>query len=344
MHTPLHDRLVGRAALVALVAMLSFTSASCNGADPEPDTGVAPPTSPSAAEPDEPTILFQRNGTRRTHIAWVARDGSGESAPLTDFGSGHQTNPDWSPDGTQLVFAMTDGATDDLFVAAAGATEATKLLDCVSPCVFLDDPAWSPDGDRIVYSRTVDRDNAGVNTLETVDVATGRVRVLWGPWTDQATAGARWSPDGRQIVFEMVHKTGPARDADLSGVTLSVLRLGTHRTVRGLTDPELFAATADWSPDGRWIVYSGLATPTDTASDLFRVSARGGSPRQLTHLGDVGGYAAEPTFAPDGGSIMFSGARSPEEADLLLQVNTNGADLALATGDVEVHGRHPRIR
>jgi len=345
----LQDRLAGRAALVALVPMLALTSASCHGAGPEPDPATAPaPTSTATASPTEsptePTILFQRNGTRRPHVAWVSRDGSGESAPLTDFGTGAQTNPDWSPDGTRLAFVMTDVATDDLFIADAGAPDATKLVDCVGPCLYLDDPAWSPDGKRVVFSRTVDRDGAAVSTLETVEVSTGRTRVLLGPWTEQSTAGARWSPDGHQIVFELVHKAGPALDADLSGVTLSVLSLDGPRTVRSLTDPELLAATADWSPDGRWIVYSALATATDEASELFRISARGGYPHQLTHLVELGGYAAEPTFTPDGTFILFSGGRGPDEADLLLQLAADGTGLSPATGDVEVHGRHPRVR
>ena len=181
--------------------------------------------------------------------------------------------------------------------------------------------------------------------------------MLLGPWTRQFTAGARWSPDGHRIVFEMVSKTGPELEADLSGVTLSVLRLDpADHTVRsvtdpallastGLTDPSLFAGTADWSPDGRSIVYSALAAPADEASDLFLMRARGGAPRRLTNLVDVGGDAADPTFTPDGGTIVFSGRRSPADVDpLLLQVDLDGTGLALATGDVEVAGEHPRVR
>lgn len=125
--------------LIASVALLALAT-SCSddtgtGSGPEHAPSGSPPTAATtaAAEADQHRLLFQRTGTRRPHIAWVALDGSDESAPLTDFGDGAQMNPDWSPDGTRLVFVMTDGATDDLFVADAGATEATKLLDCVSP-------------------------------------------------------------------------------------------------------------------------------------------------------------------------------------------------------------------
>ena len=186
-----------------------------------------------------------------------------------------------------------------------------------------------------------------MGTLETVEVSTGTTSVLLGPWSDNFTAGARWSPDGHAIVFEMVHKTGPELEAELAGVTLSVLRLGPagHRALRGITDPALFAATADWSPDGRWIVYAARVTARAEASDLFRVHPAGGTPERLTDLVGSGGYAADPTFMPDGRSIVFSGTRSSRDDEaLLLQVGTDGTELALATGDVEVLGDHPRVR
>jgi len=326
---------------LALAAALAVSVTGCRSDDPDPATALAP--SPTIEDVPGQDILFQREGTKRYHVAWVAPDGSGEEGALPDFGDGHQTNPDWSPDGTRFVFPMVDGTTEDLFVATAGAADATKLVDCVAPCLYLDDPAWSPDGDRIAYSRTIDRHGAGVSTLETVDVATGEVRVLLGPWRDRFTAGVRWSPDGRQVVFELVYKVASEVDADLSGVTLTTLDLA-DGTRRDLTDPALWAATADWSPDGRWIVYSGLAHASDEAADLFRVSARGGYPHQLTHLVELGGYAAEPTFTPEGRAILFSGGRDADERDLLLQVDAVSPEVELATGDVEVHGRHPRVR
>ena len=53
----------------------------------------------------------------------------------------------------------------------------------------------------------------------------------------------------------------------------------------------------------------------------------------------------DPTFTPDGGTIVFSGRRSSADVDpLLLQVDLDGTGLALATGDVEVAGEHPRVR
>jgi len=78
--------------------------------------------------------------------------------------------------------------------------------------------------------------------------------------------------------------------------------------------------------------------------ELFRANALSGDSVRLTQLVDVGGYAAEPTYSRDGEWIVFSGGRSSEENGLLLRVRPDGTDLGLATGVVEVHGRHPSLR
>jgi len=93
------------------------------------------------------------------------------------------------------------------------------------------------------------------------------------------SAGARWSPDARHVVFEHVHQTSRSQDAEIDAVTLSiVLMSGADQRVRGITDPALFAATADWSPDGKLIVYSALPMARAEAPTCSRFD-RGAAPR-----------------------------------------------------------------
>jgi Tol biopolymer transport system component len=338
MHT---KKIRGRALVVGAALVLTTTLApGCSASSP---TGF---TAASSAEPS-PWLLFQQDAGDRQEIALIRLDGTGRTAPLHDLAGGHQTNPDWSPDGQHIVFAMSDGERDDLWVADADGSDAHRLLDCRARCRWLDDPAWSPDGKRIAYSRTVERaDGWGIGTLETVSVVSGKVRVELGPWKRAFTSGSRYSPDGRQLVFEKVLKSGRGPESDIDGVVLSVVRLDVAgHPVRSLTDPQLFAATADWSPDGRRIVYSALAETDSPAEDLFWIRPRGGAPTRLTHVADDGGFAIHPTWQQDSIGVIFSGrvddtAGSPE----LLSVWLGGSDLGPAfAGDV-IYGFHPRVQ
>ena len=68
-----------------------------------------------------------------------------------------------------------------------------------------------------------------------------------------------------------------------TGVSLSVIDLDQEPpTVSVITEPDLFAGEADWSPDGEWIVYSGLAAPGQLDKDLFLIRPDGTGLRRLT--------------------------------------------------------------
>ncbi|PKH41909.1 WD40-like Beta Propeller Repeat [Nocardioides alpinus] len=297
---------------------------------------------PAAASP-QPRVLFQADGPDHILIAVGDLDGSETSYPLADLPGGHQMNPDWSPDGSQIVFAVNDGTRDDLWVSGADGSAPHLLLDCAGACRYLDDPSWSPDGASIVYSRTVARGRTGHGSLEEVDVATGEVSVILAPRVRTFTAGARWSPDGSRIVFESVHKAGPGVEAEVDGVSLRIADREARRAGPALTEPDLFAATADWSPDGTTIVYSALAQPDAGNPDLFVIPAAGGEPRQVTTLADAGGYAVEPTWRADSTRIVFSGKLPGAfEEGVLLTVSADGSAVE-ELGASTIVGRHPRV-
>ena len=79
------------------------------------------------------------NGTGLTQV-------TPNAAPSNDF------QPDWSPDGTKIVFDRGD----DLFTVNADGTGATKIISS-SPTLFNLDPAYSPQGTQIAFTRSQSR-------------------------------------------------------------------------------------------------------------------------------------------------------------------------------------------
>jgi TolB protein len=71
-----------------------------------------------------------------------ARNVSGTLGSTSDF------HPDWSPDGSKIVFARYDGINlDEIYVMAANGSGQTRL----SPGTNANRPRWSPDGRQVVF-------------------------------------------------------------------------------------------------------------------------------------------------------------------------------------------------
>lgn len=323
----------------ALVTTTSATQPSWTTAPPA--TALAEPTTVS---PGEPWILYQSYGTG-DKVFLVRPDGTGVHSPTGDVTGYNQTNPDWSPDGQRIVFAVNDQhGTGDLWTVNVDGTGAGVALDCVDPCLSFDDPAWSPNGTRIAYSRMVD-DGSGRSTLEVLNLDTGEVEVILKAEPTDFYAGSRWSPEGNSIVLEVVHRTGPSVDAEVTGVTLSIVDLtSTPPSVRALTEPDLFAETADWSPDGQLIVFAALCRPGDETEDLFIVHPDGSGLTRITNLVESGGNATHPSFTADSQHVIFAARFDGRSDNALAMVDLEGGEPVPATATGYRSGVHPRMR
>lgn len=315
-----------RTRCIALLATFACTFAACSD------------DAPSSNE----RVTYQADSSP-TAIIVMRSDGSDQVEVGKDIPGSDRTNPDWSPDGTTLVFGVTNDGVDSLWTAKADGGASKLLLECSDPCIYFDDPAYSPDGSKVAYARMAVVDDATEATLETVDVATGEVTVLHPSDAEHFFAGVRWSPDGKSVVFEYVHKTGPSLDADVDGVELSVMDVAEgSASRRALTEPALFAATADWGPNGDLIVFSALPTAESLSPDLFTVHPDGTGLTRLTSLGDDGGSAEEPAWSADGKSVWFK-ATVPGTGTGLAVVAATGGAVRPAVGDSYRPGRHPRL-
>jgi Tol biopolymer transport system component len=235
---------------------------------------------------------------------------------------------------------MNDGSRDDLWITNVDGTDPRKIFDCEGVCDYVDDPAWSPDGGSVAVCIMTAAGNEHLGALVSVDVATTETTTLYTPDRKETfCAGPRWSPDGRRIVLELVDRNDTILDGDVIGVTLTVIDLSTDPvTTLPLTDPVLFAATADWNRDGDLIVYSALAEPGSEGSDLYTIAPDGSGLQRRTFLSDQQGSATEPSFDIDGTTVVFVSKGVLSRLDL----STNEVTSAFANPPgVATHGQDP---
>jgi len=161
--------------------------------------------------------------------------------------------PAWSPDGTELAFAMSGS----IWKIAPGDTTAYELT---ANATYDSSPAWSPDGRFLVYTA---EDSDGVN-LMLMNVATRESTVL--------TRGSNihtdpvFSPDGKSIAFVKsiqsprgTAATAPAGfhvytmpfDNGKTGSPVQITEQNSFGRARLYFSPADDHISPHWSPDGK---------------------------------------------------------------------------------------------
>ncbi len=135
---------------------------------------------------------------------WMANyDGSNprKIIDLSDYNWSAQGVADWSPDGKELVMAVTDSSgLWGIYITNSNGTNPQKISKRKS---LYADPSWSPDGQKIVYSAFPDG-YVGINTfkleIHVMDRdGTNEVRLTNDDFQDH---DPYWSTDGKEVAFE----------------------------------------------------------------------------------------------------------------------------------------------
>lgn len=256
---------------------------------------------------------------------WVApKDHLSRSRQITHKAAGSGW-PVWSPTAPLIAFdsdrtdpdTSDEQAINDVFVIRPDGTGTRKVTDSVG---FSSDPGWAPRGKRIAFSG--DRGDypasQGIYTIRPDSTHLRRVTTL--PEGANVDTAPRFSPNGKRLVF-----TRYANEGDAERGALFTVRLDGTRE-RRITPEKVSAGDADWSPNGRWLVFEA-DTERSTRGGVFKIRPNGNRLRNLTDNDGRFAGSSDPVWSPNGKKILFlSGKRATEENNFRFGLTTMRPD------------------
>lgn len=128
-------------------------------------------------------MVFVSERAGQVHIFKGSLAGGG-AVRMTFVGS-HNEQPDWSPDGSKIVFSSGGGIRQDIFVMESDGSNIVRLTEGEGGN---SSPTWSPDGRYISFDSTrgglfIMRDDGTNQTM--IEKTAGCKNADWGPWLSQ---------------------------------------------------------------------------------------------------------------------------------------------------------------
>lgn len=252
-----------------------------------------------AVSPDGTKLAFTVQ-TRQTAVWSFPFDAvrgtlTGRAEPVTSGGTNEQA-PAIQPAGNKLVYSVSMGNRVEL--------REVSLQDRRERDLFADQagrrssPHWSPDGTKLAYDVSMPSSTAAALRSAAFIGEDGVEHILTTPGARWRTHG--WSADGQSLVGSCPRGT-PARQA-ICLLPLSAAPRA-ERAIQVVTaDNSANLYQAQYSPDGRSILFMALPTLQGGTSSIDVVAPSGGS---WTAITDGRSYDDKPRWAPDGRTAYF---------------------------------------
>jgi dipeptidyl aminopeptidase/acylaminoacyl peptidase len=316
--------------------------------------------------PDGSRVVFsqqrveQKTEKKYTNL-WMTPTAEGAPGQFT-YGDQSDSQPCWSPDGTQIAFLSNRGDKEkpaQIYLISTTGGEAYPLTRIEGTIGSL---SWSPDGKTLLC--TVQKTDADVlerekdeqlKKLGVVDRHYDRLfykldgtgylpKERWHIWlVDTATGSARqltehaifdesspaWSPDGKGIVFI----SNRAADPDLRPDAIDLFVIPAEGgEIRQVPAPFGVKDQPAYSPDGKWIAYYAIEGEglDYKNTSLWVVPADGSAPaRNLTEKYDM--HVSAWTINDMGGAELMPPTWSNDSQTIFFQVVWHGSSILMKT-------------
>jgi TolB protein len=229
--------------------------------------------------------------------------------PLVADGTDNVSQPGstWNARTGQIVFSSDRDGHEELFVVAPHAGQSTARKITSRSSLMALEPSFAPDGGRLVFETRV-RGEGARGRITMLDLAEMRYEDLTN--ANEDCRQPNWSPRGDYILYQK--RTGSRWSIWLYDVARK-----THRVATAAGDGD--KTDASFSPDGRYIVYSGEYGDQD-GEYLLAVPLAGGAPMRITRHA---GYHGAASWSPDGSYLVQeaserSAGREPSSTRLVI--------------------------
>ncbi|HKP13961.1 MAG TPA: S9 family peptidase, partial [Blastocatellia bacterium] len=327
------------------------------------------------------TTVDQRQNRRHSSIWMTASDGRRGSWPLTTSPQSSSA-PRWSPDGQYLAFISTrplpenaarpaaEAATPDaraqvylLPMNGGEARRVTNLKNGVSSF------QWSPDGTRLAClsrtgpsdNRAAGRERSDVRHYKTLsykfndtgwyddrrshiwvtNIKTGEARQITSgdDWND---SDPQWSPDGAKVAF-VSNRTGREYEDDHNTDVWVTPATGGELTK--ISDHAEGDGSPRWSPDGKWIAFTGREREEQHPKIWLAPSAGGTAARPAADHLDL--IPSDLDWAEDGRALYFQSGVKGEthlfRVDVASRQVSQVTRGARAVRDVDINDKAQRM-
>jgi len=275
------------------------------------------------ADPENGRLSFGRfDPALNDFRVWTSKPDGSDQQPLVPQASWMS---DWSPDGQRLVFEDLTS----LKTIGPDGNDSRLLLNTLG---WQAAPKWSPTDEWITFEGTQERTSDPLNPPDDYKRSVWLIRPDGSDLhqvTDQFDLEPFFSPDGKQLAFNHVAKTGSSATA-LKSIVVTDLD-GSNR--REIVPPTAGLEHGDWSPDGEWIVYdietlgSNPLQPPGRGA-IWAVRPDGTDRHILTAPNDQWYAFVKPAWSPDGETIL-AGCNAPGGVDRLCTIEPETGTVTL---------------